>query len=165
MTIRKYAQILMFASCVVPLTVACSDNVTTTPGPTGTGGSSSGTGGSDSGGSDSGGATAGKITVESTELSGYEGKIVLAFISKGGGLLGGICDQLDSDPDTARGVVSEIGDHPCDLAEEIVFEPGEYIVTAGLYTAGERVPDECMDAVLTVDGDTLVTLPPPGTCD
>jgi len=150
----------MFALVVVPLTVACSDEVTTTPGPTGTGGSSSATGGSDSGG-----AAAGKLTVESAELSGYESKIVLAFISQGGAVLGGMCDQLDSDPDTAQGVVSEIGDDPCDLGEEIVFEPGEYIVAAGLYTGGETEPDECMDTVVTVDGDTLVTLPTPRACD
>jgi hypothetical protein len=112
-------------------------------------------------------ATSGTITVEAEGITGATGKIVLAFVTPvgGGPALGGICEPITTDPASVSAVVKMPGGgDPCTLGADMVFDNGDYDVTAGIYTPGMMMPDQCASTSVTVAGDTVVTLPAFGAC-
>ena len=107
------------------------------------------------------------ITITAEGVEGHTGQILLAFVrpSGGGSQLGGICEAIESDPATLTGVVRVIESDPCTLGAAVVFDPGDYDITAGVYTGGSKTPDACAYTTATVDkGPVEVTLPKLGFC-
>lgn len=136
-------------------------------------------GGDGDGGGDSGGTVADTTTTTTTSapqpavpgqveiavdgITGGSTQILLTMIHGGNPqrTLGVSCAQIDDDPWSYSGLVYPIeGDDPCALGPTpIEFEPGTYQATFGVFTGGQRSPDQCVEVEFEVDGDTTVTAP------
>ena len=112
-------------------------------------------------------AAPGQIWIRGNGITGASGKIVLTFItaSGGGSILGGICVPVSADPMSFVAAVHSPGTgNPCDLGGVASFSDGIYNVTAGIYTPGQQVPDQCANTTVTVAGSGDVTLPAFSSC-
>jgi hypothetical protein len=108
-------------------------------------------------------AVPGQVEIAVDGITGGSTQILLTMIHGGNPErpLGVSCAQLDDDPWSYSGLVYPIeGDHPCALGTTpIEFEPGTYQAIFGVYTGGQRSPDQCVEVEFEVDGNTTVTAP------
>ncbi|RLB58946.1 MAG: hypothetical protein DRI90_16080 [Deltaproteobacteria bacterium] len=155
--------------------VACDDE-STEPGPTGgghgglggvggtvVGGGGAGTGGAVGGSGGQGGQPIieGKITISASGLTDADGKRLIAtvLVTDTSTQLGAVCATISGNPGSASGVASEPGSTDlCQLGAEVVFDPGTYDVSAGIYAQGEAAPELCAATTVTVAGDVTVVL-------
>jgi len=178
----KYSIGVVWLAVGMALTICACDDESSDPGTTtasgtggvaGAGGTTSGTGGGDGGATGGSGGqggqpiTEGKITISASDLADANGKRLIATVLDQGtsDQLGAVCENIAGNPGSASGVVS-VADamDVCDLGAEVVFQPGTYDVSAGIYAQGQAAPELCAATTVTVGGDVTVTLSSFSSC-
>lgn len=112
-------------------------------------------------GASAGGAAT--INIQSTAILGQQGKILLMFAEpEGGGQpLGRICATINSNifalPVAA--ITEMSGGNPCDPpTSDVVFAPGMYRLTVGVYQGGSQTPELTVSIDVEVPGASYYSL-------
>lgn len=156
--------LILFASATALLALAACGGGDTSEGSPSTDSAGSSTTGQTSSGSSVAATEAprapGRILVSSSTITGQKGKLL---IITGPTSRSGICVSIDSDSwslDEAPLIARAAESGPCDvLTDDAIFEPGEHILSASLFTPG--IPGAERTAAATVeliDGDVRIEL-------
>ena len=105
-------------------------------------------------------AAPGTITVTTTGVAGFQGKLLITEARLTGRQAAIHCAPIAADPFSSTVVLETIvGPTPCEDSAPITLDPGTYDLLTAVIMGGSMTPDVCARAQVVVDGDVTVTMP------
>lgn len=105
-------------------------------------------------------AAPGTITVTTTGVAGFQGKLLITEARLTGRQAAIHCAPIAADPFASTVVLETIvGPTPCEVSSPITLDPGTYDLLTAVIMGGSMTPDVCARAQAVVDGDVTVTMP------
>ncbi len=106
------------------------------------------------------GAAPGTITVTTTGVTGFQGKLLITEAKLVGRQAAIHCAPIAADPFSSTVVLETIvGPTPCEASSPVSLDPGTYDLLTVVIMGGAVTPDVCARAQAVVDGDVAVTMP------